>query len=92
MRQNERNTVTKEPASMTEHPVVKGREVFLAPSEGLHVVSWCPTPDGTGKPQQVHLLVPIGHDATIAIRFKSRAAVQSIIDALADHGDDVWEP
>jgi hypothetical protein len=56
----------------------------------MNVYSWCPEPaeDPNRKATQVHLVV--GTTNTFVIRFKSAAAIDALIDALAAHREDVW--
>lgn len=65
----------------------------FTPIESVEVAEWHPTPDGTGRPEQVHLLIHIpGLDCPLALRMKSGAAVDAIADALAEHRRNVFGP
>jgi len=75
------------PRSIEE--VSGGRPVAVI--EEYEVGSWCPTPDGTGPAEAVvihfkGLKLPVD----FAIKMKSRAAVEEMIDALTRHMNDVW--
>ena len=58
---------------------------------GLEVCSWSLEPPGTPNTRctAVHLLVDVP-GGTATIRFKSGAAVDALIDALASHRRDVF--
>jgi len=59
--------------------------------ESYKVASWCPTPDGTGPAEQVHLVLNVKWmDAPFILRLKSRRATDELIAALQRHRDDVW--
>ena len=69
-----------------EHPLVES-------GGGLNVYSWTPERDGRGKPQQVHLgidIVVAGLPITVIHRFKTRGALDALIDAMVKHREDVW--
>lgn len=53
------------------------------------VGSWHPLPDGKGRATQVHLALRL-NVGVVVLRLKSRNAVQTLIDALERHRDDVW--
>lgn len=57
--------------------------------DGYDVGSWCPTPDGSGKPTAVQLTfdLPIGK---VSMRFKSAGELRRFIGALSRHLADVW--
>jgi len=63
-------------------------------SDGYHVVSWCPTEDGTGKPEAVGVILPIfgkgDEEIKIMLRLKTRRAVNEMIFALERHREDVF--
>lgn len=60
--------------------------------ERYDVASWCPTPDGSGKAEQVHLGIVIKglEDITMVLRFKSSDALDQFMDVLKRHREDVW--
>lgn len=62
--------------------------------EEYNVGSWCPTPDGSGKPTAVMLRLKIRLDAltplTVAMRFKTAGELRRFIGALSRHLADVW--
>lgn len=60
------------------------------PCEGYSVYSWGPERDGRGPKTQVHLLLPISGVGSIALRLKSKCAVDEMIAALTRHRNDVW--
>jgi len=59
--------------------------------EGATVYSWCPTPEPTVPPTQVHLHIPVG-GAVIVMRFKGPGTLDAFIDALVKHREDVFGP
>lgn len=69
----------------------KPNETYLTTSD-LEVVSWSPGEEGENvPPTQVHILYRVtGFDASFAMRLKSKAVVDSLIDALIKHRDHVW--
>jgi hypothetical protein len=54
------------------------------------VVEWHPTPDGTGQPTQVHLLLELPQLGTAVVRIKSAAALNQLCEVLQKHGRQVW--
>lgn len=64
-------------------------ELSIWPIESYRVCSWTPERDGQGKAIQVHLLLEVG-DVTLAVRFKSPAALDQFIGSLTRHRFDVW--
>ena len=61
--------------------------------EEYDVASWCPTPDGSGPPEQVHVLFRIkGHPTPLVMRLKTQEATDTLIAALQRHRRDVWGP
>ena len=74
--------------SSTEHSY---REVM--PSLGYDVIEWQPSPDGTGKPTAVCVVMPFkvgGAEGSMMLRLKSRRAVDELIATLERHRDGVW--
>lgn len=69
----------------------KPNETYLTTSD-LEVVSWSPGEEGENvPPTQVHILYRVaGFDALFAMRLKSKAVTDSLIDALIKHRDHVW--
>lgn len=66
-------------------------DYYEAQPEGFHIYSWCPTPEPTVPPEQVHMHIPIG-GSRIVIRFKSTHTIDALIAALEEHRRDVWGP
>ncbi len=68
----------------------------MVPADGYSVNQWSPDPTHKDGPTQVHLMVPLvlregeGPLLHMAIRMKSRRAIQEMIDVLAEHRDHVW--
>lgn len=75
MRKNERNTVSREPAGMAEHPVVKGREVFLA-------TGW--------SCSSSNLFWGIGNYGPSALPAAVVLGTSSVASALWRGGSEVW--
>lgn len=72
----------------------------LAQVDGFGVGQWCPTPDGTGKPEAVVIYYktdaldikltdgrPVGQ---LGLRLKSRHMVNTLISILEHHRDEVF--
>ena len=61
--------------------------------EEFSVAEWCPTPDGSGPPEQVHLAFRVkGIEARLVIRFKSPRSIGRLIASLVKHRNNVWPP
>lgn len=61
--------------------------------ESYTVGSWCPTPDGSGKPVAVALCLEVPKlPYSLVMRLKSRRAVNDMIAALREHRDEVFGP
>lgn len=60
----------------------------LAPH--VNVFSWCPTPDGSGKPEQVHMHIGKPGGPIMLTRFKSPLTLDAVINALIEHREHVW--
>ena len=57
------------------------------------VGSWCPTPDGTGKPEAVTLKIDVdigGEEVGLFLRLKNPRTVDVLIQGLLRHKRDVW--
>jgi hypothetical protein len=67
-----------------------GREMFGRDLKSWSVGSWCPTPDGSGRPQAVALSIELETGEHLVMRFKTPAAVDETIQALLRHKRDVW--
>lgn len=70
-------------------PKMEEADFYDARPEGFHVGSWCPTPQPTVPPTQVHLSATIGPIRALW-RFKGTDTLDSLIAALIDHRVDVW--
>lgn len=62
---------------------------YEAQPEGFDVYSWCPTPEPTVPPTQVHLHVRVG-GGRIVVRFKGPDSLDRLIAALQEHRKDVF--
>jgi hypothetical protein len=61
--------------------------------EEINVAEWCPTPDGTGRPEQVHMTLTVkGFPNPFVMRFKSARTIGRLINNLRKHRDGVWPP
>jgi hypothetical protein len=59
--------------------------------EEITVAEWCPTPDGSGPPQQVHMVLTVkGFEHQLVMRFKSPRTIGRLILNLRKHRDNVW--
>ena len=72
------------------NPGVFAKADYYEVPEEIHVYSWCPTPDGTGPATQVHLHFGKAPGPVFVIRFKGPNGLDTIIDALTEHREDVW--
>jgi hypothetical protein len=68
--------------------IPKGRYVT---ARSINIVSWCPTPQPTVPPTQVHMLISVADDVTIVMRFKGPATLDTVIAALQSHRREVWD-
>lgn len=60
--------------------------------EDIEIAEWCPTDDGTGPPEQVHMIIKVGGLSPLRLRFKSPRTLNNVIGALRKHRDNVWPP
>lgn len=63
--------------------------------EEYTIGQWCPSPDGSGKPEAIAISFkiksPDGDDTCeIFFRLKSRRAVNVFIEIMEKHRDEVW--
>jgi len=82
------------------NPIDPSRRLIPIYLDSLHAADWYPTPTPQGKPQQVHLFInadlPDGpHDPhplrlQFALRFKTAAALDRVIEKLLIHRESVW--
>ena len=91
----ERSGKVREPApplkSITQHgpgPVLAGTLEI----DEYSLSQWCPTPDGTGPPEQLWLTLKLKgiDDMTLALRFKSRQAWDDLAAIGDSHADEIW--
>jgi hypothetical protein len=67
--------------------------VIFRDIEDINVAEWCPTPDGSGPPEQVWLSFKVkGIEARFVLRFKSPRTIGRLINNLRKHRDGVWPP
>ena len=67
----------------------------IVDSGGYSIFEWSPDEDHACGPTQVHLMLPLDSiikGASIALRLKSRRAIQELIDFLVKYRDSVWPP
>ncbi len=63
----------------------------IIPVVGYSVYEWCPTPDGTGPAEQVHVHIELPEGVPpLAIRFKTAGELDRFIAVLARHRLGVW--
>lgn len=85
-------TTDDDPPDEESGPRSLAGEVFIDIEE-IHVASWCPTPDGTGRPTQVWLTLKLkGMEGHLRLRFTSPRTIGRVINNLRKHRDDVWPP
>lgn len=70
-------------------PNIEDANFYDARPDGFHVYSWCPTPEPTVPPTQVHLSADIG-PAHVLWRFKGTGTLDELIGALIKHRVDVF--
>ena len=59
--------------------------------EEYQVAEWCPTPDGTGPAEQVHVLFKLKSiGPPLVLRFKSDGELDRFIAVLTRHRLGVW--
>src|SRR3954449_9690381 len=81
----------KKPGLQTSHVPMNLQGVLHADIEELIVGSWCPLPEGQGLATQVHMMIKSNiMSVPMVMRFKSRDAINQVIEALSLHRDDVW--
>ena len=72
-------------------PAENNPRPLLGPQiESFTVGSWCPTPDGSGKPTAVAISLEISGFGDLVMRIKSPQEVDRIIQMLLRHKRDVW--
>lgn len=54
------------------------------------VGEWCPTPDGTGKPEAVAISIRTERHGDLVLRLKTPKAVDNLIQMLLRHKRRVW--
>lgn len=85
---------------MPIQPIQPDHHLLPLRLEQIHLASWCPTPEPTVPPTQVHLFIDVliqdgpADPATIKLtfvtRFKSAQALDRFIEALLIHREHVW--
>lgn len=65
--------------------------LFFDPEE-IAVAPWFPTPDASGDPTQVHIIISPDQkeNFTIVLRFKGPDSLGEIIHALMTYRNDIW--
>lgn len=58
----------------------------------VSVRQWFPTPDGTGQPEQVHVVLDLDSEAmpALIVRFKSRKGLDAFVADLLENANAVW--
>lgn len=58
----------------------------------VSVRQWFPTPDGTGQPEQVHIVLELDSPTmpALIIRFKSRKGLDAFVADLMANANEVW--
>jgi hypothetical protein len=57
---------------------------------GYSVGSWCPTPDGSGKPVAVAISLDVSGIGDIVVRLKTPDAVDNMVQLLLKYKQEVW--
>jgi len=72
-------------------PPESNPSLLMGPNiESFTVGSWCPTPDGTGKPEAVAISIKASGLGDIVMRIKSPMELDRIVQMLLRHKRDVW--
>lgn len=58
--------------------------------EGYSVGAWCPTQDGSGKPEAVAISFNVARIGDIVLRLKNPRAVDEMIRLLEEYKKEVW--
>lgn len=58
--------------------------------EGYSVGSWCPTPDGSGKPTAVAISLRVKGMGDLVVRLKSPKSVDEMVRLLLQYKQEVW--
>lgn len=73
------------------------RTLYGPKVEGYTVASWCPTPDASGPPTAVALVIeteafeiPAGTKYDIVLRLKTPQAADTLIQSVLRHKRQVW--
>lgn len=85
---------TDHPAFYRTHNVAEAAETMNLPAN-FRVVEYHPLSNGEGRPTQVVLIVSPDEELGLGpiqfcVALKSKAAIQALIDVLADHRNNVW--
>jgi len=66
-------------------------DTTLVQADGYSVLEWSPDPTHATGPTEVHFILPLPIDShALALRLKSRRAIQELIDTLIEHRNGVW--
>jgi hypothetical protein len=87
MKENKRKRV--ELPTMEDRPRPASEGGPFVGIEGYTVAEWHPTPDGSGPPTALCIILDLGSVQAVW-RFKSSNAVDTLIAALERHRDNVW--
>lgn len=80
--------MTKGKYDISEH----GPKSFAGTFQIEHytIGQWCPSPDGSGKPEAIAISFKIADGCEIFFRLKSRHMVNTFIEIMEKHRDEVW--
>lgn len=59
---------------------------------GFTIAEWCPTEDGSGKPEAVAIVFNLHEVGDVILRLRSQRVVDETIAALATHAASVFGP
>lgn len=78
------------PIPDAEVPVDPRPPAVVCELKSYDVFEWCPTPDGSGPPEQVHVIYDVGGIGKMVVRFKSAGELDRFIAVLTRHRLGVW--
>lgn len=77
-------------ANRLNPPQFCGEPLFGRTVKSFTVGSWCPTPDGSGKPEAVAIGIKLMTNEDLVLRIKTPQRVDEVIQMLLRHKREVW--
>ena len=71
-------------------PEIAPRSLIGPQVESFTVGSWCPSDDGSGKPEAVSISIQVSGLGDLVMRIKSPMELDRIVQMLLRHKRDVW--